>query len=205
MSHAPDIETDEQKRERFQSTNVVWMQQNGEISRIRLKIASDLAVAGLRGLTLINGGAIVALFTVLGQHSSTDLLGQLDRGLMFRSFSAFAAGLVFCLVAYLAGYWSQQVISVYEQEMVHHIYAVMTDRRPAEPKFVRSGNILLYAAVTLAALSLLSFITGSSFALNAVLPKVAATQKPPQNAAIQVNRSGTKRGGALQLPFVDRK
>jgi hypothetical protein len=74
----------------------------GDESSDRLKYQMELAHGVLRNLLLVNGGAIVALFTFIGD---TDRAYE-PRGIWW-AFTCFAAALVATLVASILGYFPQ--------------------------------------------------------------------------------------------------
>ena len=68
----------------------------------RLKYATDYALAGLKGLFLANGAAIVALLTFIGGSMSS----KIDSAGLWWSFAAFSVGLASVLLVYVLGYIS---------------------------------------------------------------------------------------------------
>lgn len=67
----------------------------------RLKYAQDFAHAALRGLTVINGGAIVALFTFIGNTSAA-----FDHDAIWVAFLCFTGGLTATIAAMICGYFA---------------------------------------------------------------------------------------------------
>lgn len=110
----------------------------------RLKYAQDFAHAALRGLMIVNGGAIVALFTFIGETAA-----EFDRTLIWRAFFAFAMGLAFTLAATIAGYFSMG--NAYQ------------DRS-------RGANWWENLGIGLVILAMAAFLLGSGFALAGVMP-----------------------------------
>jgi hypothetical protein len=146
------------------------MKQQSEDARHRLGIASDLALMGVRTLTFINGGAIVALITLVAPGSPARMATPVDRHLLMWAFGIYAVGVALSLLAITAGYWSQQLIAVFQQESADHTYVVMSGRQMDPPKFSNTPNTLLNVAVILALVSVVCFVGGSALALRAVLP-----------------------------------
>jgi hypothetical protein len=133
----------------------------------RLKFQSDFAQAAWRLLTLVNGGAIVALFTFIGNAKPA-----IDHGLIWSSFVCFCAGLAFCALSIGAGFFAQAYymksnISVaWNKQAEMHGYApAYTDVQKSEE---RTGEIAEYVGIGCAALSLISFIAGAACALSGV-------------------------------------
>lgn len=64
-----------------------------------LRIAQDYVHATLKGLLLINGGAVVALYTVLGTVGA-----NANRHTIWAAFALFAVALALTIFAGIAGY-----------------------------------------------------------------------------------------------------
>jgi hypothetical protein len=136
----------------------------------RLKYQIDLAQNCIRSLTLINGGAIVAIFTLIGNMSDRSSF-LIDPARIWWAFGSFSAGLAFSIAAWFGAFFSQyhfglcaEVQSWHEAEKMHgssHNSDFMTH--------YRSGSRSFAVGVTLAVLSLIAFISGSWFALSGVL------------------------------------
>src|SRR3954471_9041 len=68
----------------------------------RLKFQADFAKVAWQSLSLVNGGAIVALFTFIGNAKPT-----LDQHLIWIGFECFAFGLAINIASVLCGFMSQ--------------------------------------------------------------------------------------------------
>lgn len=136
---------------------------------IRLESISNFAQSLWKSLMIVNGGAIVALFTVLGNSDLT-----VDKFWLWRAFFIFAIGLGATLISNLgayvtqSAYWQQDMSSAWNaQEQMH-------GRQPRWEKEVdRSsslGAMFEWSALGSAILALIAFLVGSWCALNAVVP-----------------------------------
>jgi hypothetical protein len=134
-----------------------------EESLERLRIQESLADACFRSLVLVNGGAIIALFTLIG--SNAQIAKSAPGPSLGIAFGAFALGLATTVGAIIAGYFMQvkyALVTTYQMwnkeceilggEQVHNV----------EVPFkwgVRWG----WTAIALVLLALLSFVTGAAF------------------------------------------
>ena len=71
----------------------------------RLRIQESLAQACFRSLVLVNGGAIIALFSLIGSNAA--IARQVSGLQLWFAFAAFAAGLSATIIANLAGFFMQ--------------------------------------------------------------------------------------------------
>lgn len=132
----------------------------------RLRTAADLAKSGLHTLTIVNGGALVALFTLIGT-------GRLPfaTGPLWASFGAFVLGIAASLVAFLAGHASQNQFYLVSAHRAHNLAAQLAGRTPVaeETLHLTSGNRYLAGAVISAATSIVMFVIGAGLALAAFI------------------------------------
>lgn len=137
----------------------------GEISE-RLKFQVEFAHAVLRGLTLTNGGAIVALFTFIG-NSGADF----DRQLIWWAFGLFSLGLVLTLVSSTGAFFSQ---SFYMKSTVSQLWNAQVDMLGGKGEFdykteYRKGEWSEAIGIAAGLLAIGLFIVGAGFALAGVL------------------------------------
>ncbi|GAA0862465.1 hypothetical protein GCM10009115_09240 [Sphingopyxis soli] len=128
----------------------------------RLQFQHDFAQSALKTLVLVNGGAIIALFTFLGhERAAFDLLW------LKRSFAAFAAGLGLAMFAYFGAFYSQAnyMTAVYQQAINSRSAMAALDLREDEEPAERWGTIFLRVGVGSALLALAAFVGGSVCAL----------------------------------------
>jgi hypothetical protein len=89
-----------------------------ELVRGRRKEVADLTLLGLKTLILLNGGAIVALFTVLAHFDQLTVVGWR----LWVAFGVFCSGVVFALTSLLLGFLSSNSNSFAEQADADFIY-----------------------------------------------------------------------------------
>lgn len=135
-------------------------------SEDRLRYQIEFAQAALRNLLLVNGGAILAMLTALGNSA----MDHDSRG-MFWSFVWFGVGLSAALLAYFCAFYSQLYFynaATYQtwnsQAQAHKLDA----RYDHSADFTR-GNLALVIGAILASLSLVTFVVGAFVALKALI------------------------------------
>lgn len=144
----------------------------------RLKHQVDLGKGLLQSLTLVNGGAIVALFTLIGKQG--DGLA-LDPMLLKRAFGFFIAGLILSLISGSAGFLSQllfagsSTLQAWEQQDVM-LGRDVTKRHFQKP--FKQGGWALVATIAAAILSAACFGLGSWSALSGVLDQSTTVVAP---------------------------
>lgn len=136
---------------------------------LRLQFQVSFAEQALKGLMLVNGGAIVALYTVIGNSGAVSL----DVGRLWAAFGCFVAGLVLTLLAYLGAFASQNFYYISSQlEAWNHLIATQSDKLGTHDHLTpyRQGYWAQIAGVGCASLGVLAFLIGAGFALAGVLP-----------------------------------
>ena len=136
-------------------------------SEDRLRFQIEFAQAALGNLLLVNGGAILALLTALGNSR----LEHDDRG-VFWSFVWFGCGLSTALLAYFCAFYSQ--LHFYNSAS-YKTWNTQAQLHALEAQYdhvgdFSRGNLALFLGAMLAFLSLAMFVTGSFVALEALLP-----------------------------------
>lgn len=132
----------------------------------RLQLSADFAQAALKGLTIVNGGAIVALFTFIGNKGA-----KFDIELLWWAFGALVAGLTFVLIAYFGAFYSQlfYMRAAFDDSFAAqgrmHGYTLKTNR-DRENSW---GTVGEYIGVGAAVLSLIFFAVGAGLALSGVV------------------------------------
>ena len=133
--------------------------------RDRLKMQESLAQAIFRALMLANGGAIIALFTLIG--SKADIAEQVAGPSLWFAFGAFAVGLAATILSNVSAFFMQ----------IH--YATMTERqmwnnelelagRPASydvESCLAAGDRWEKAAIAAVGVSLAFFVLGATLCL----------------------------------------
>ncbi|HVR90463.1 MAG TPA: hypothetical protein VHG29_05160 [Novosphingobium sp.] len=131
----------------------------------RLKFSTEYAQAGLKGLFIANGAAIIALLTFLGNaHPSYE-----PRALWW-SFVWFASGISCALAAYIAAYLSQAILmnASFSESRKAESAAYETGVGYDPSRFERNGERAASAGLWLAGLSLICFVVGAFVALDAI-------------------------------------
>ena len=136
------------------------------ITRDRMKGVVDLSLLGLRSLLLLNGGAVVSLFTVLGHYAEIGV--RADR--LWLSFACFVVGLVLNMVGLLFGFLSQNEFAAAEYTEATRAYfeATIGIEQPHMTRSTKNGTWQWITAISLVVASLIAFVCGSAFALIAV-------------------------------------
>ena len=132
----------------------------------RLRYQVDFAQSTIRNLLLVNGGAVLALLTALGNSSI-----HYDHRGMWWAFFWFGSGLAASLAAFFAAFYSQ--LFFYNGTMFQAWNAQRSahDLEPAHdpmPQF-RLGNVALSVGIATAVASLVAFVIGSFVALEALV------------------------------------
>ncbi|MBO9518366.1 MAG: hypothetical protein J7493_09890 [Porphyrobacter sp.] len=133
--------------------------------RDRLNFQLGLAQSTLRNLMLVNGGALVALLTFIGNSDSYDRTG------IFKASNCFSIGLGLVLTAYFAAFWSQLAHGKDALEKARNELAGQGNadgRAPGLEDSEISGKHRQRLATLLAVLSLVAFVAGSYLAMHAI-------------------------------------
>jgi len=137
----------------------------------RLKHQVLFANRAIQGLLLINGGALIALFWLIGSNSHL----RLALNFVWWSFSAFAIGAVLALLASLASYFSQgyyHCTALYQAWDAQQIMCGLSSSRADATKMAfQRGRLAEIAGVAAALFSLIAFMLGCGLALGGVLPR----------------------------------
>lgn len=147
--------------------NVARLEQFYEDARQRIKAVTDLAVLWLKSMTILAGGGVIALFTLLGK---VEALTVNPIGLWF-AFAGLIGSLVSVMAALFCGYLGQDCFYEAEFRTAENIYQEITggETRQETPGW-SEGKRWHIAALLLAMLSLILFSIGSACALMAVRP-----------------------------------
>lgn len=135
----------------------------------RMDSIDNLALTGLRSLIIINGGAIIALFTLLAQGAQSPFVQAVSVSMVVWASAAFAGGLCFAILATLLGYYAQQLHHALEQEVFMILVKVHHPEKALDQGRVDPGNTLIHTAGVSAGLSLALFLAGATLAVVAAL------------------------------------
>jgi ABC-type multidrug transport system fused ATPase/permease subunit len=133
------------------------------LARVQFQI--DYSKTLFNGLTLANGGAILAILTFIGNNA-----GKVDPAKMMYSFSFYIAGLVLVFLAYIGAFFSQFFFYNAAQFMAWNAQATSAGNDPLHDfeTEARRGNISMIAGVVCCFASLITFVCGSMSALRAL-------------------------------------
>ena len=144
--------------------------------RERLRNQMSFAEKSMAALMLANGGALIGLFTFIG-----NVVGRAEAPLAFRTgyiwsgFASFALGITLVLLTHLFAFLSQlQFYNQAAHEMWRHQRtlaqgAVHLDT-DEEKKFFRQGDRYMRAGIAVLIGSLICFMLGAGLSLAGVLP-----------------------------------
>lgn len=140
----------------------------------RIGIQASIADTAFKALMLVNGGALIALFTFIGSVTQKPAGVAFSAGSIWWAFASFAAALAFALLCHVFAFLSQD--NFYNQSMHEawrHQRAIASGERPslsAEEQRLYGVGMTHYGFGILSAVaSILLFIVGCGFALNGVL------------------------------------
>lgn len=132
----------------------------------RLRYSNEYAQAGLKGLFLANGAAIIALLTFVGNSKRA-----IDPSGLWWSFAWFSVGLAMVLFAYICAYLSQDLImkAVFKLSRAAESAAHGTKQHFDHRQHENAGECAVKLALGSAVGGLLSFICGAFVALDAIV------------------------------------
>lgn len=132
----------------------------------RLEAQNQLGQAALKSMMLVNGGAIIALLTFVGNKGTVANACAVKWGM-----GLFGAGLFFALFAYFGAYFSQADAMLTAAYRVRNAQSQMAGGEGVEPPPIheRRANVLLFSAVGCVLLSLLLFGAGAIATMNGIL------------------------------------
>ena len=135
----------------------------------RVRIQTEFAHSVLRGLTLGNGGAIVALFTFIG---NADAAARYDPPLIWWAFASYLIGLVATFAAAFGGFFAQAFYmdSSISESWTKQAEMFETGQAWDHETPYKRGELSERLGIGAAVIGLLGFAVGSGFALAGVLP-----------------------------------
>lgn len=134
-----------------------------EDAHARLRYQHEYALQGFKTLTLINGGAIIALLTYAGHNPGTEFAQQ-----MANTFLAYTAGLITAVLAYLAAYLSQSSLMNSDVLEAYRLLGVEARSKKTGDQLEQSGMRAVGWGIALSVVSLCAFIVGSWLAMRAI-------------------------------------
>lgn len=133
----------------------------------RLGFQVEYSQSLLKSLLWVNGGAIVALFSLIGLGEKAGF--QIEK--IFYSFAFFSAGVAAILFAYICAFFSQLFFMESSLRAAWNHRAKSAMQKPNDDPLpaLKKGNWSMLAGVVTATLSLVFFLIGAAYALRAVL------------------------------------
>ena len=136
----------------------------------RVKHEILLVDRGIQGLMITNGGALVALFTLLGSKAQFHVIPTY----LWSAFASFAFGIALAMLANLAAFLSQgfyyQASQFQAWDAQRAMHGQAATRIGQTKAIFKSGQSAECGGIAAAIVALLSFIIGCGFALIGVLP-----------------------------------
>lgn len=141
----------------------------------RVRQQHSLSEKGLGSLLIANGGALIGLFTFVGNAVGKEAAISFDLTLIWASFWAFSAGVALTLSAYLLAFLSQDRFyfqSMHEAERWQRSLAagVADQDVDAERRANSLGMKFYNGGIVCAAIAIFAFMIGCGLALAGVLP-----------------------------------
>lgn len=103
-----------------------------ELAIARLNSATQIATTAIQSLLLINGGAIVAVLSLLAQGKNASILADVYLPTVLCGMMAFALAICLTLIASICGHDSQARMSGVEVREAERFYLTAQFGRPAE-------------------------------------------------------------------------
>lgn len=132
----------------------------------RLRFQNELASSLIKNLLLINGGAIVAILTFVGNTKS-----DLSRMDLKGSLVLFAAGCVFCIVASILGFFAGERFhdATISEAWNAQLRMNGESERHSVSVEIKCGRLAYRFAVLFVLTSVLAFVFGAFNAIDALL------------------------------------
>ena len=154
------------RNEEIAAYNRVRLEQYHADARERIRLASAAAENVAKALATLNGGAIIALFTLFGHVNGLGV--KFER--LTQSFACYSAGLVFTILLGIFIYLTHEARFDGERALAQETYRVISGA-PGKPITVPESHLkgaLPFLGLTASFLALLCFVGGSALALLAV-------------------------------------
>jgi hypothetical protein len=190
------------EKDRILDLNKLKLQEEFARAREKVGFSVQFALLVLRGLTLVNGGAIIALFSFLGasaQRSQPLLLNNV--GLLWWCFGLFSGGLSLAILASFLAYMAQYHQADAEYTSPYNNYIDLTGATDAKLNYQEHiGRFRKFrmSAFIAGLLSLAAFVAGSATALGSALP--TASRDTVEVRAPSVSRSSPAPSVAVGPP-----
>jgi len=136
----------------------------------RLRFQFEFAQSGIRGLTIANGGALIALFTFIGNVGRDGAVSYNSTAIWW-AFGWFVVGLVCALIATMAAFFSQMWFFYSTKREAWNAQARIIGAKEAEdpaPDMLR-GQWAFGFGLFVLAIGTVAFAVGAAVALSGVL------------------------------------
>ena len=132
----------------------------------RLRFQQEIGLAAVRSTLLVNGGAVVALLTFIGNTQ-----GRFDDADLRRAFTFFCVGVVASLLSMWTAYIGQEWLSNMRTSIAWNYQENMRGKPPAHDfeKERKSGWILMAISSAFVLTGVVTFIAGAFAALGGIL------------------------------------
>lgn len=143
----------------------------------RVKAQLTIADATMKALMLANGGAMIALFTFIGNLvAKTSGAIPFNTGRLWIAFACFVIGLTLALLCHVCAFLSQDrffnqaMVEVWRQQDAWQ-RSMHTMPNEREVRFYKQGMTAYVGGIVLAFCSIIGFMLGCGFALSGVLTR----------------------------------
>lgn len=164
-----------------------------EEAQLRVRAAVDLAQDAIKALLLINGGAIVALFTLIGQGAESTFVQRVNMDLIWIGFAAYAVGIVTGDPGPNLRFRQSESAGLSRPVVRRHSFPQRAG--PATGGLKASwtiwANRLINIGTVLAAVSVIAFASGSGIALKAAQGASRPPAKPAAAAQVVAKAAPT--------------
>lgn len=125
-----------------------------------LQLQAEFGLSALKNAVLVNGGATIALMTLVGSDSAT-----LEHSSLVNSIGSFAIGLVLAMLGMVSASTSQSYFFAYWKGLAWESQATANGMKveAADRKDLKRGNTFLFVANSGAVFSIGSFVLGAIF------------------------------------------
>ncbi|MFZ0268356.1 hypothetical protein [Caulobacter sp.] len=140
----------------------------------RLRYQVQFADSALKSLMLMNGGAIVGLFTFIGNTAGKHAAITLKGAPLWWAFGSFVLGMVLAMLSNIGAFLSQDFFAnATGREREETLIRLRGDNRVWKPPtvFMRAGIAAQFGGIAAAILSLCVFAFGCWCALSAVIAR----------------------------------
>jgi len=155
--------------EQTHELNKIYAEHHFDEAKDGNKYVVDFALLGLRSLFILNGGAIVGLFTFIGNiKNQAGSLVKINMHLLFIGFGIFSFGLLLAIFSCLFAYFCQSAINSRDFMRAYNMYKKMvehSDPQGDESGLIKAADSWQIAGIVSALGSAACFALGAGLAL----------------------------------------